>query len=149
MLCVMWCAWDVTRDASAQYLHTGACQFHAMIDAESDASCQAPWTQNNPQPSVPQPQPSVQMPSRYMKEMMEQPEESDGPGDCVMLEKHFAPSVPRARSRSPRRRVGEPQALANVPALAAGPGRMYDHLVCNAKMSLQSQPQLTMANQAI
>ena len=103
MWCVMWCAWDVTRDASAQYLHPGACQFHAMIDAESDASCQAPWTQNSPQPSVPQPQPSVQMPSRYMKEMMEmlsealadsQPEESDGPGDCVMLENILHPLFP-------------------------------------------------------
>ena len=35
--------------------------FHAMTDAESDASCQAPWPQNNPQPSAPHqlPQPSV------------------------------------------------------------------------------------------
>ena len=128
-----------------------------MTDAESDVSCQAPGPQNNPQPSdsVPQPQPSVEMQnnSRLMQEMIEmlsealadsQPEVSDG--DCiVMWEKHCAPSVPRARSRSPRRQVGERQTSANTPARSPAAGRMYDHLTGNAKtlMTLQSQPQLT------
>jgi hypothetical protein len=128
----------------AQYLHPGSCQaqqpfFHAMIDAESDASCQAPRPQNNPQPSAPHqlPQPSEVRScnpsdvknvseSWYVNELsellMEALDEPESAGDrTVTWKKHdkgghitsVLTCVPRARSRSPHRQVGEPQAAAN------------------------------------
>ena len=62
MWCVMWCAWDVTRDTCCLSIFTPALAnnnhhfFRAMADAESDVSC-IPATQ----PSAPHqlPQPSV------------------------------------------------------------------------------------------
>ena len=161
----MWCAWDVTRDTCncnmLLSIFTPALAknnnhfFHAMTDAKSDASCQAPWPQNNPQPSAPHqlPQPSVRScnPSddnygvelssetrEYVDELIEllldalesdaDPiigSESDG-DRIVAWSAHVC--VHRARSRSPRRQVGEPQAAANPhaeshPGLAPAKGK--------------------------
>ena len=124
-----------------------------MIDAESDASCQPPRPQNNPQPSAPHqlPQPSEVRScnpsdvknvseSWYANELsemlIEALDEPESAGDrTVTWKKHDKAGhntsvhicVPRARSRSPRRQVGEPQAAANThaeshpgPALAEG-----------------------------
>ena len=129
----------------AQYLHPGSCQaqhkfFHAMIDAESDASCQA--SQNNPRPAAPHQltQPSVrgcnpsnddatETVSWYLnllcESLLEQLDEfPQDESDILTWKTHDAAGrstsvhicVHRARSRSPRRQVGEapmPQAAAN------------------------------------
>ena len=129
-----------------------------MSDAESDASCQAPCPQNNPQPSAPSaqlvfapsphqlPQPwygdnGVENVSWYVNELIEMLLEvldgSESDGDRTFTwKKHDKAGrstsvhicVHRARSRSPRRQVGEPQAAANPhaeshPGLAPAKGK--------------------------
>ena len=125
-----------------------------MTVSESDASCQAPCPQNNPQPSAPHqlPQPSVRScnpsddngvenASWYVNELDEMLVEvldgSESDGDrTVTCKQHDTAGrstsvhtcVPRARSRSPRRQVGEPHAAANPhaeshPGLAPAKGK--------------------------
>ena len=124
----------------------------SLIDAESEASCQA-----LPQPSAPHqlPQPAVRScnpsgdnhpPSvswylnelcESLREVLDESPQSESDGDrLVTWEKHDAAGrstsvhicVHRARSRSPRRQVGEPQAAANPhaeshPGLAPAEGK--------------------------
>ena len=133
----------------------------SQTDAEiqSDASCQAPWPQNNQQPSAPHqlPQPSVRScnPSDdnlilygvelhhetrlYVDALIEllldalesdaSESESDHGDHIVACKKRNKAGcrtsvhicVHRARSRSPRRQVGEPHAAAN-PHAESHPG---------------------------